>query len=484
MSISFNEIPFDIRTPGFYAEVLKPQTNGTPIPRNMVHFSQKLAAGSQPSGQPLLVTNADAAKDAFGVGSIAAHMAEAHFVSNKNVPLTVVAIDDNVAAVVATGTLTVTGPATAAGIVTVYIGGMKVEAAVADADAPTVIATAIADAVNANPNLPVTAAAASGVVTLTAKNKGEVGNDIDVRLNYNDEKLPTGVAVVIVAMNGGAGNPDVNAAIAGIPGSLYINATTPWRDAANITSIETEVTRRWNAMVNLDMFAFIGVPGTFNEMLSYMTGKNSPLTVFIQCGKSPTLPWVKAASIAAQNCGEGDPARPRQTLVALGVLPAAQENRLEFEEREILLKNGMATTYVDAGNKVRISRLVTAYRTNDQGLPDISMSDLVTMETSSYIRFRVKGRYAERYPRHKLANDDTRIKPGQPVVTPSMARAEMISLFTELEENDGVVENFKQFKKDLIVVRSTSDVNRLDTKFPPDLMNQLRVGATQIAPRL
>jgi len=88
-----------------------------------------------------------------------------------------------------------------------------------------------------------------------------------------------------------------------------------------------------------------------------------------------------------------------------------------------------------------------------------------------------------KYPRHKLANDGTRFAPGQSVATPNLIKAEAVAKFREWEEL-GLVENFEQFKADLIVERSPTDPNRLDVLMPPDVINGLRVLATKIQFRL
>ena len=82
--------------------------------------------------------------------------------------------------------------------------------------------------------------------------------------------------------------------------------------------------------------------------------------------------------------------------------------------------------------------------------------------------------------RYKLANDGTRVGPGQRVVTPSTARAEAIGLFRQWERI-GLVENADAFKEGLVVERNGGDPNRLDFLIPPDLVNQLRVLAASIS---
>jgi phage tail sheath gpL-like len=85
---------------------------------------------------------------------------------------------DDAAGVLATGTVTVVGTATAAGTICPYVAGQRLTIGVLVGDTATVVAAAIAAAITAAADLPVTAAAALGVVTLTCKWKGATGNDI------------------------------------------------------------------------------------------------------------------------------------------------------------------------------------------------------------------------------------------------------------------------------------------------------------------
>ena len=48
----------------------------------------------------------------------------------------------------------------------------------------------------------------------------------------------------------------------------------------------------------------------------------------------------------------------------------------------------------------------------------------------------------------------------------------------------GLAEGLEQFKRDLIVERSSTDPNRVDAIIPPDVVNQFRVFAAQVQFRL
>lgn len=487
-NVSFAEIPVDIRTPGQYIEVDNGRAvQGLPqMDRKVLILGQRLAAGTVAEKIPTRVTNAGQAVGYFGRGSQLAAMIAAVKAANPYADLWALALDDLPAGTAATGTVTVTGSATESGTLYLYVAGKRIPVGVVANDAAATVAASIAAAVNADADLPVTAAAALGVVTLTARHRGECGNAIDLRVNYYmGEATPKGITLAIAAMSGGTGNPAVTDALTAIGDDQYYTIVTPWTDAANMTALENELSSRWGAMRQKTGHAFAGLAGTHGALTTYGAARNSPHSTVIGVGKSPSAPWIWAAVLAAvcESSGSIDPARPFQTLELPGVLAPSEKDRFTREERNLLLKDGISTFIVDAGGRCLIERVVTTYQTNAFGVEDISYLDLETKWTVDYIRYAVRARIALRFPRYKLANDGTNFAPGQAIVTPSIIRAELIGLFRELEFA-GLVEGFDQFKRDLLVVRSASDPNRVNAVIPPDIVNQFRVFAAAVQFRL
>lgn len=141
--------------------------------------------------------------------------------------------------------------------------------------------------------------------------------------------------------------------------------------------------------------------------------------------------------------------------------------------------DGISTFTVNDGGQVQLERLITTYRTNSYGDPDPSYLNVETIATLSYLRYSTRVRITQKFPRHKLADNGTNFAPGQPVVTPSIIKTELLALFTEWEEA-GLVEDFTTFKDELYVVRNKSDRDRVDVLAGPNLINQFRIFAEQI----
>jgi phage tail sheath gpL-like len=212
MTISFNTIPMNTRVPGQMIEFDSSRAvSGLPSIDNRVCWSASAWLPACGGATIQSITEAADAIAAFGRGSMLARMAAAFRKIDGNSRLYAIALDDAVGSTAATGTITVTGPATAAGTIALMVAGVAVPVGVVNAASAATVATAIAAAINAKPDLPVTAAAAAAVVTLTSRNKGTCGNAIDIRHSHNDgEALPAGIGLAIVAMSGGATDPDID----------------------------------------------------------------------------------------------------------------------------------------------------------------------------------------------------------------------------------------------------------------------------------
>lgn len=486
MTISFNAIPISLRTPGQYLEFDNTRAQqGLPVmPHKILVLGQRLTAGQVAAGVPVRITSAAQAEPAFGRGSMLSHMFQKLKAANPYTETWACASDDNGAGAAATGTIVAGGSPTEAGTLNLYIAGRQVQVAITSGMTSAQVATAINTAIAANTDLPVTSGVATSTVTCTARHKGENGNSLDLRTNYNfGEKIPSGLTITITAMTGGTSNPDIATPIAAIGSEQYHTVIMPWTDASNLVKLETELAARFGPLIMKEGQAFAAASGTHAAIDTLVTARNSPHVSIMGSGKSPTPPYEWAAILGAVDAYESDPARPRQTLVLTGALPPAEKDRFTQTERNIHLNDGAATFVVDTGGRCLIERLTTTYKTNSFGIADISYLDIETMRTIAYLRYSVRTRIGLRFPRHKLASDGTRFGVGQAIVTPKIIRAELLALFREWEDA-GLAENFDQFNRDLIVERNGSDPNRIDAVIPPDTINQLRVFAGQVQFRL
>ncbi|MFN3686099.1 phage tail sheath C-terminal domain-containing protein [Salinarimonas sp.] len=493
--VSFNRIPSNFLLPLAWIEFDGSQM-GTPqsIGRALVIGTMR-AQGSATPGVLVPIGSADTAAGLFGAGAQIGAQVRAFRRNNLVQELFALPVLEPADGTAATGSIVVTGPATAAGTIALYIDDDRpLRVGVVPQESAASIATKIAAAISAATQLPVSASAEAGTVTLTAKWKGLTGNDIPVFVNYRGavagEALPDGVTLTITAMSGGAGVPDVAAALDAIGEEPFETIASAFADDASL-DVYDEVwgdgdEGRWGWLLQLYGHVYTARRAGYADHIAHGATRNGPhVTVFRLEADFPNSPWISAAGSVGQILRSvvNDPARPLHTLPVVGLLSPRPESRFGVTERNALASNGGATLAVSAGT-VQIEAPVTTYRLNAFGLPDNGLRFVEPLHTVAAVLRRLRLAITTKYGRHKLANNGVRVPPGRAIVTPNTIRAELVVEYERLEEEEGLVENSRAFKENLVVERDTSNPDRVNVLYPPDVINQLRVLAVLAQPRL
>jgi len=490
MSISFLQIPLGGKVPGAFVEFDTSRAQqGTSIkPYNALVIGQRLTAGTKAEKQIDKVTSEAQAENYYGRGSMLYHMIKAFIKENQNLnELNAISLNDDGGSTKSAGSLEILTPPTADGSLAVMIGGRNYTIAVVDADTEEDIVDNLVAEINADDYRHVDVAkdgVNADLMNIVARHGGVVGDDLDIRVNYFDgEVLPAGVTVSITAMGAvtaGATNPAITDVITAMGEKQYDIIVMPYSDAANLLLMKTELDDRWGPIRQNDGHLIFCRKEAFAAHSTFLDGRNSEQeSVLDIAGPTPQFEWAANLGAVIAANAQIDPARPFQTLPLTQVLAPADSELFDYGERDQILKAGGSSYNVDAAGTVRVERIRTTRIENELAAPDEALADLNSKLTLSYIRYDFRVLMLTKYPRHKLADDGTRFGPGQAVITPLIGRAEAVARF-ELWAEQGLVEGLDQFKRDLIVERSSSDVNRLDFLLPPDLINQLRVVGAQI----
>lgn len=485
MAVSFSNTPSSIRVPLFYAELDNSQAGYYAQSLRTLLIGAKTGAGTAGANTPQIVARTEEARALYGDGSMLARMHEIYRANDPMGEVWCIAVDDSDAGVAASGSIALTGTPAAAGALTIYIAGERIQVTVAAGGSPTTVATMLAAAINAATGLPVTGTADNGTVTLTARNSGTLGNDITIVPNYRGalggESTPAGLGVEITAMSGGSGAPDLDSVVAAMGDEEYDFIVLPWADTASLDVLATELNDQsgrwaWNRQIYGHVYS--AARGSLSTLMTLGGARNDQHCTI--AGFEPGVPtpaWEYAAAYAARNAVyiSADPARPTQTGPLVGVLPALPGQRFLQTERQSLLFTGIATSFFGSG-QMCVERAITTYSRNALGQVDPSYLDSETMHTAAYVVRNLRSVITSKYARHKLADDGTRFGAGAAIVTPSVIRGELAALYATLEDR-GIVENSRLFQRYLVVERDRNDPNRLNVLFPPDFVNQLRVFA-------
>ena len=492
MPVTFNRIPSNLRTPLFWAEFDATQAGYLSTAAPACLLGHALATAPATPETPLLVAGVDQAAALFGAGSQLCDMVETYRLNDPTGELWCVAVPA-AGGSGATATVTVAGTPTASGTVAIYVGTHRYPVAVTPASTPDSIGTALVAAITADPFASVTAAAATGVVTLTTRTPGTVANTLALGVNLRGvqggEWTPDGLTVTATAFTGGAGAPDVTAALAALADAEYDYVGLGWSDDATLDAVMdafNDASGRWAWSIQLYGHAFTAQMGALQDLVDYGKTRNDPhCTLMGYPAGSPSPAWRVAAALTAQAAVglRADPARPLQTLELVGIALAPRGQRFTVGQRQTLLYSGIATCTAGIDDIVHIERSITTYQTNAWGQADPSWLDVQTPATLQYLVRTLRNAILTKFPRHKLADDGTRFGAGQAVATPRILKAELVAQYSGLMEL-GMVENMEAFKQFLIVERDPVDPNRVNVLLPPDLINQLRIFAMLVQFRL
>lgn len=491
MTVNFNNIPSNLRVPLFYAEVNAGQSPYQGPSRTLL-IGQKTNAGSAPANVPVILSGDPT--QLMGAGSMLTEMA---IWARQNHPfgeIWMLPLADP-AGTVQTHTITINaGINGSSGVASVYVGGERVDVGVATTDTNATVATNLAAAINAGYtkfgrklSFPVTAAAATNVVTLTARNGGALAAKQSILTTLvGDEGALQGFLTVASATTG-TGVPALGAALAALGDQEFDFICSPYADATSLDTIKDFLggtSGRWSPIQQIYGHYLTVMFDSFSNLAAFGTGRNDPNVSIMGVVDSPSSPWRWAAAYGARIAsdknlgGEVDQAyrisQPVQTLDLVGIKPpASRVNWFSITQRNTLYQDGISGFKVQTDGTVAMDRVVTTYQTNSYGQPDITWLDIETrLQMVYFVRYN-RQRITQKYGRCALADDNPTANPA--IVTPTILKAECVHIYQELETG-GLVENSEAFAKALVVERS-ADPNRVNAYLPVDTVNQFRVFA-------
>ncbi|HGE8286639.1 TPA: phage tail sheath subtilisin-like domain-containing protein [Serratia marcescens] len=470
-------IPIPTYKPGFYFGF-----NTTLASRALATNDQKLVILAQRTTLPTAaerLTPVDVFSDEeaavyFGRGSQAHRMARAAIYANGYLQLAIVGLEDAAAGVAATGSLALSGTATGTGQARLSVCGVTVSAAVASGDSAEVVMTALADAINTRQELPVSASvedipaegggkATGKQITLIARNKGTVGNQVGLTATVN----AAGLTATLKAMSGGQGDPELDDALAAIFSAGHTLVISPYSDTASLRTLSAHLDKVSGPLEQRGAVGVTGWNGTLSTGTTLTTAVNAARITMGWYNGSALPNGELAAVYAAIMASESDPARPLNTLTLPGLDITGQDKWPGRTEQENALSNGL-TPFEVSGSTVQIVRAVSTYVKNAMGVTDRSLMDIIIIRSLDYVRLACRTRMTQRFPREKLT--DTRL---------ARIRSELLDVLYALEALE-IVENVDALKDQLIVTRNLQDDTRADATIPASIVRGLHVFAGTI----
>jgi phage tail sheath gpL-like len=462
-TLKFSEIPDALRYPGAYIEIDGSLAGlGGDLPQVLL-VGQKLAGGTAPAGELIRVTGSEDAAAKAGAGSVLAQMYDAFRKGNTTYDVFFLPYADNPAGVAASGTITVTSAASVAGTIALYIAGRAISIAADPTFTATEQAQAIADAI-AGANVPVIASVTDGTVTLTARHKGSVGNDIDVRLSLYGEDAPAGLALDIAALSGGAGDPAPGDLPALIGQKWFRYVALGMHDAATLAAWHAESQRRYKFPIQAGFRGFCAYRGDYEEAADFGETKNYEHLCCAWIGENPMTPWEAAAVIAAVASLRlyNNPVISLEGAPLPGLV-AADLAVNDFTDGNSLLYKGISVLEAGQDGAVYIKRLITMYQRRSDGSADDAWLDINVPEVMERIRYEQRIGAIQRFRGTVAAKTSEGFAPGLPITTEDSVRAFLLSLYkNDLQWEKGWVQSYDYYKSTLIVRQNPDNPSRFD----------------------
>lgn len=325
------------------------------------------------------VTSANEAATLYGFGS-PVHLAVLQlFPVNGDgvgtIPVTVYPLVDDGSGVVSAGDIAPSGTVTKAGSFIIRVNNIDSESfVVAIGDSLPDITAAMAAAVAAVLNLPITSAAAitPDRIDTTSKWKGTSANDIFIEVIGPTD---TGITFATTQHTGGLVNPDVDTALTQV-GNVWETMFLNCMDVADTTTLDKFDVfgeGRWGALVRKPIAGvFVGNLATGVTAATAVSDARKPDRTNSQlvAPGSNDLPFVTAARQLARIVvlANNNPPHDYGSQDATGLTPGADGDQWTFVDRDSAIKKGSSSIQVKDG-VVNISDVVTFYHPTGDPIP-------------------------------------------------------------------------------------------------------------------
>ena len=504
-------MPSIIRQPKTTVNIVNASATVGNTEQRILIVGQKTAAGSAVAGALVEAIANGGAEDAlFGRDGMLATLIRANKVRNQQVQIDAISLDDDGSGVDATGTIAVTGTATEAGTLTVITGSErnhKFSIAVADTDTATAVGAAIEAAVNADLDVPVTAANVTGTVTMTAINAGTYGNSIPIEVRGT----VAGISTTVTGMASGATDPTLTDIFDVIGDKRYQAIVWPYPN--DTAELRTLLDARFNADGKvLDGVGFTALADTVSNLKVLGAALNSQSLVIIGDQKETEtdysgpsiveIPMVVASQFAGFRGlrldtdgfsiadlvvtangpldSFGGPAlasKPYFNTPFAELVPMQTGRGFDDSEIEDLKDNGISVIGNNIANNTVINgEFVTTYKTDTGGNPDVTFTFLNFVDTASQAREYFFNNLRSRFAQSRLTEGD--VTKGRDMANSQVVRSFLKRLYQDLSGPDFVLlesgEDALNFFNDNLVIILDKANGKVTIQMTVPLVTQIR----------
>lgn len=495
MTIMYSEFPSSALAPLFGIELNRVAGEPSAPEGRIVAFGQKLSTGTATAATLYQITSIGLAEQLFGRASQLARTCRAILTQAPSAPLWAVGLADDSGGTASVHTITVTGTATADGVITIYAAGQKVTVNVTEGDAQNTIGAAVRAALTAAvATLPFTVGGSTNTAVLTCRHKGDVGNQFAIRFSHRGlsagEELPAGVSISVARGTDGSGDPDVADAFAAIAASDVATVICgPWVDDTSLDTIQAAMEDRWSPQRNKGGHYYTAAAGSHSALVSAGNGRTTDSHVtWIGLESDTPAPSYEVLGLVVGAIFQGvrqNPAVPftgtllKRAASSTDPIALASAAPFSWDERNTLLAAGV-TPIETIGGRMVLSRTVTLYKTNPStGMPDTKFRDVQTLHTLDQFVQGAIAMFAAKYTAAVIVPDGQVTNDGVPAVRPGDIRASLLAYYQD-KSREAWVQDLEGFADALVVEVNADNSRRIDFLAPLRLTAPLYQLAGQI----
>jgi phage tail sheath gpL-like len=407
--------------------------------RYLLLFGNKTSGGSAVAAQEHDCFSEDESRVLHGARSEMFWMVKAAIAAYPELSMKCIVVAES-AGTAATGTIVIgSGPASAGGSIGVSVQGEEIEVPFSAGDSATVIGQAVADAMVAKTDWPVTAANVTGTVTVTHAQKGPRSNFCAVRA-----RLISGAGITVTPpatgyLTGGGTSDDPQAAL---DASLSTNRrylVAPYSDATQLAKFRTHVQGEDEPEIGHRKRVIACSLDTLANTTTLATGLNEPRIHLPWLEKSDYPPSMLAAAFAARLAA-------RESVKASynfddEILPGVKPQYLASSRplpSQIVaaLNNGITPLLSADDGTVRICRAITTKSRDASSNADYRVLDISKVAVPDEIADRWELACADRFKGMDASQDDPSGEPPPPgVVTPTLWKDLAYEVLSQAEDD-------------------------------------------------
>ncbi len=486
MSVTFDTIPGSgLIAPLFAFEVT---SGGEYQSERRVYLGGHVTSGATlAEGEAEICTSLEDATILAGSGSM---LREMYRIFAQNAPTAQIWLSPIAeSGVKGTWTLTVGTPPAAGGTGVVEIGGEAVEVSIGAGDSAATVATALAAAINGFYNkltgaqLQVTAAAASAVVTATARHAGAIFADFDIAVPSTTNGNAFDGVLTVAAGTAPTGTPNLTNFLATIGDDEASFIVTPFGDDDNLGRCETalnDTSGRWAYSRQSYGHYWSSRKGTTGELTTLGLARNNRHeTIIGRYAGTPHPAWLWVSAIVAAvapwlaDDTNGNVSRNQTGIVVQGLAPPrSRANWPIYSTRNALLAAGISTWKVNASGAIVIDKLITTYQKNSADQPDVVFRDVQALYQLMAGLGIIRADLSTEHGQKALADSNPNSLGA--ISTPKDIKATLVHSYQKCV-NRGIFENASGFAERLVVERDSGNSNRVNVLAPIDRVNALDV---------